>query len=646
MESWEEMSMKKLRLVVLSLVCTAIMVVGTLTFPSASASEGIGTSQTNESQIEPVISDDQGILADESAGEFVSDIGTLSDGASIENELNYSAPVNLSESDDSPSPLYEYLVGDEPIEIISMEDLLIANNTAAQGASTLEGYTTDLFQSDEAQSSTSALRDVQLLTEEPSGEIEWHGSTTHQDIACEILTTRSANDFVDSRWWEELIDHVDDPDGSAWVNEEHFLYNPLGGAGADDKTEDCANDALAHFRNGELESGYMDLAYSSHYLMDLGSPWHRYFPSPLDLLLHDEFEDWVRDNWISMQLYLSCRNQFPSSYMAFTGATLEQFAAELNDLVYPQLNIQYHYINLHHSHDYYEFVNSVKYCLSLTAQYTSALYAYVTPHAMLLDYVADQYPYAEVHGVGHTEKVATFVSNKIHIHLDLWNTATYGDRYTDYLYVYVYWHDGWSRTTFTDLPMTNGGYLQYDCVISNDQYSTRKVQSIEIVWHQWTQGNWLLWDGEGWTTATIVSDGFGVTQTSSTYAEAIGKTFGYDSDPEHSLGVYPVTKVKIHLEVTIPETYGDRATDWLHIDYYYTNGAYMRTTFRELPMANGGTVIFNCEILVYSSTNYAIDYFQIEWHQWTWGASHGNSWVMEGKTTIYWDTGPPTSYPI
>jgi hypothetical protein len=454
------------------------------------------------------------------------------------------------------------------------------------------------------------------------------------------------NDVVDPRYWGELIDHVDDPDDSAVFNEEHFLINPLGGAGADDRTEDCANDALAHFRLGELESGYMDLAYSSHYLMDLGSPWHNNYPSVTELDEHDEFEDWVRDNWYSEGLYLCCRNQKPSSEMALTGCTLEQYAAELADLVEDQYAIQWHYIDKHHSHDYYSFVQSVKFCLYRTAEFVSGLYSYVAPHTMLLDYVADQYPYSEVHGVGHTERVATFVSSKIHIHLDLWNTATYGDINTDYLYVYVYWHDGWSRTTFTNLPQTNGGHLEYECVVTNSQYSIKKVKAVEIVWHQWTTGTWLLWDGEGYSTASSVSDGLGVTQTSSTYAEGVGSTFGNDGDPEHLLGVYPVTKVKLHLEMTIPETYGDTNTDWLYIDYYYTNGAYSRVTFNNLPRANGGTVVYNCEFLVYTSTIYAIDYLRIEWHQWTWGQSSGNSWVMEGKTTIYWDSSTPASYPI
>jgi hypothetical protein len=625
--------MKKLRLVVISLVFSAMMIFGALTSLSASASQRTSASQTNDSQIEAVIADD--------AGGFVSDTGSLSDGASIENELNYSAPVSLSESDGFPSPSYEYLVGDETIETVSMENLLEANRTETQRGATSEGYTTDVLESDESQSAMSALRDAQLLTREPSVEPMWVGSN-HQDIAYEILTTHSAKDFVDSRWWGELIDHCDDPDGQDWIHEEHFLHNPLGGACADDKVQEHADKALAHFRNGELELGYEDLAFASHFMMDLGSPWHRDYVA---LLYHGQFEDWVSSNWDSLELYMSCRNQVPSDYMAANpGTTLEQLAEHLNDLAYTQYGLQYHYIRYRHANDYTNFVNSVEYCLSLTAQYTSALYAYVAPHAMLLDYVADQYPYAEVHGVGHTEKVATFVSNKIHIHLDLWNTATYGDTSTDYLYVYVYWHDGWTRTTFTNLPMTNGGYLQYDCVVSNGQYSTKKVQSVEIVWHQWTQGIWSLWDGEGWTTATIVSDGFGVTQTQATYYDAIGKSFGYDSDLEHELAVMPVTLVSIHLEMYIQETYGDGGTDYLYVYAYYEDGTNSMWTFTNLPTANGGTIIYNCQVLVDTSHS-VVDHFEFLWHQWTSGQSSGHTWSIQGKTTFYWDTGAPSTYP-
>lgn len=340
----------------------------------------------------------------------------------------------------------------------------------------------------------------------------------------------------------------------------------------------------------------------------------------------------------------SCQYQVPSNYLAaFPQATLEQMARHLNDIVYPQLDIQLHYMISGHRHDRSNFYSSVKYCLAYTAMYTSALYAYVAPHAMRLDEVVDQYPYAEVHGAGDYELVATFVGNRIHIHLELFNTATWGDYTTDYLYVHRYYLNMRSTTTFTDLPIANGGILEYDCDVSFYQY--KKLRSIEVVWHQWTTGNWFLHDGEGETTATVVSDGFGVSQTSSTYKEAVGKTFGYDSDPGHSLEVLPVTTVNLHLEVSIAETYGDLNTDWLHFDAYYTDGTYLRWTFTDLPKANGGTVIFNVEIVL-DAHAHSVDYFRIEWHQWTWGEGSGNSWIIEGETTIYWDTGPPSTYPI
>ena len=634
--------MKELRLAVASVVFSAIMVFGALSLPSSSASQRTGTSQTSDSQIESVVPADPGLLTDASARELVLDHGSLSDGSSTENELNYSAPVGLPESDGFPLSPFEIvnLVGNETEEAISMKDLLKANRTDTRLRLTSEGDVTDVFLSDESQRAMFEVRNDQLLTEESSVGPMWVGST-HQNIAYEILTTHSANDFVDSRWWGELIDHCDDPD--AWgVLNDHYLHNPLFGPCADDRVQEYANKALVHFRNGELGLGYEDLAFASHFMMDLGSPWHTYVQG---VPYHAKFENWVRDNWNSLQLYMSCRNQAPSNYMAANpGKTIEQLAEYLNGLVYTQYSLQHHYMFYGHANDYANFVNSVKYCLSLTAQYTSALYAYVAPHAMLLDYVADQYPYAEVHGVGHTEKVATFVSNKIHIHLDLWNTATYGDTSTDYLYVYVYWHDGWARTTFTNLPRTNGGYLQYDCVVSNDQYSIKKVQSIEIVWHQWTQGNWLLWDGEGWTTATIVSDGFGVTQTQATYYQAIGKSFGYDSDPEHELAVMPVTKVSVHLEMYIQETYGDGAVDYLYVYAYYEDGTYSRWTFTNLPTANGGTIIYNCQVLV-DTSHRVVDHFEFLWNQWTWGQSSGHTWSIQGKTTFYWDTGAPGTYP-
>lgn len=608
--------MKGSRLVVVSLVFAAVMVLGTP--PSASASTPLE--------------------------EFESDFSPFSDCASIENEVDYTnctAPTSLSESDGLPSPSYEYLVGDETTESLSTETLLMANSTDAEACSTSDGHTTDVSESDEAQSAVSALRDVQLLTTEPLVEPTFV-QTTHEDIALEILTTHSANDFVDSRWKYELIDHCDDPD--EWGSlEQHYLHNPLVGPCADDKAQEYADKALVHFRNGELGAGYEDLAFSSHFMMDLGSPWHR---DMVALYYHGQFENWVRDNWDGLQLYLSCRSQYPIDYMAANpGKTIEQLGEYLNDVVYIYYDIQYHYIVKRHAHDYTNFVNSVKACLSLTAQFTSALYAYVAPHAMLLDHVVDQYPYAEVHGVGHPEKVASFVSNKIHIHLDLYNTATYGDLGTDYLYVYVYWHDGWTRTTFSDLPETNGGYLQYDCIVANSQYLIKKVQSIEIVWHQWTRGTWYLWDGEGWTTATMASDGFGVTQTQATYYDAIGKSFGYDSDSEHELAVMPVTRVNVHLEMYIEETYGDGATDYLYVDIYYEDGTHTRWTFSSLPTANGGTIIYNCQVLVDTSRNRVVDHFEFLWHQWTGGQSSGHTWSIQGKTTFYWDTGAPSTYP-
>jgi len=633
--------MKQLRMGVLGLVITATMVVGAFASPSASASDGIRISQTIDYPMESVVLDDQGSLEPE----FVSNVESMSDGASVEDELNYSASLILSESDSlASSPyVYEYELGDEPEEVISMEEFLLTNCTEPSEVWTNERYAIDLLESEEARAASVTQRDLQLLESELPIEPRYVQST-HRSIAFEILATPSANEFVDSRWYSALINHCDDPDDWVGFKEEHYLIN-LVSNGADDKVGDYARGALAKLRNGEIESGYEDLAFASHFMMDLGNPWHREWTlNPLTLALHAEFEDWVTDNWYPENLWQSCQYQVPSNYMAaLQDATIEEMARHLNDIVYSQYSIQRHWLIYHHNHDKANFIASVKYCLAYTAMYTSGLYAYVAPHAMRLDEVVDPYPYAEVHGVGDYELVATFVANKIHIHLELFNTAIGGDYTTDYLYVHRYYYTMRSTTTFTDLPTANGGILEYDCVVSFYQY--KKLQSIEIVWHQWTTGHWFLHDAEGETTATVVSDGFGVTQTSSTYAEAIGKTFGYDSDSQHSLEVLPVTRVNVHLEVSIPETYGDIWTDWLHIDAYYTDATYSRWTFTSLPGADGGTVIFDCDIVL-DAHAHAIDYFRIEWHQWTYGQSPGNSWIMEGKTTIYWDTEPPSTYPI
>lgn len=199
-------------------------------------------------------------------------------------------------------------------------------------------------------------------------------------------------------------------------------------------------------------------------------------------------------------------------------------------------------------------------------------------------------------------------------------------------------------TTFTNLPQTNGGHLTYDCVVSNDQYSTKKLQSVEVVWHQWATGSWSRWEGGGWSTATIASDGFGVTQTQATYYDAVGKSFGCDADPEHKLAVMPETLVNVHLEMSISETYGDGTTDYLYVFAYYEDGYHSTYTFTNLPTANGGTITYDCQIHVDNGDG-VVDHFEFLWHQWTGGQTAGHTWSIQAKTIFYWDSGAPANYP-
>jgi len=459
--------------------------------------------------------------------------------------------------------------------------------------------------------------------------------STHMNIAEQVLSTSST---IDCAWWNTLITACDDPD-DWWFD---FLYGyHYADHGACGKVKQYADSASNYFKNGDLGTGYQRLGWSSHYLMDLGNPYHTFW-SLAELLVHGWFEEWISDHWTDPQYMLvnEVKNRGANNYLQL-GGDLEDLGWRLVDLVWYWEPVFTLYLTTGAGHD--EFVTGVKYCLRCTAEFLDTLYEYVGLKTLRVQEIHDQYWWAEVHGVGdNLLKGAAFKEGRINFHVEVYTAETTGDTSTDYLYLYAYRSSGWSRWIFTDLPQANGGTLTYENQVFCSKY--QKIERIELVWHQWTWGQssgnmWHMRVSDYDTTVTADIEGYGFHQTFSTYYEARGSTFGDDSK---RLSVRPCTSVKLHLEVWIEETYGDTSTGYLYIWVYYTDGTSGQFNFYNLPEANGGTVTYDATLN--PDTHKIVDHFEFLWHQWTWGQSSGHSWSIRAQTTIYWDT-EPTYWP-
>jgi len=191
--------------------------------------------------------------------------------------------------------------------------------------------------------------------------------STHREIAYEVLSTSSTTDWY---WWDILVAACDDPDD--WWLDTYYGWH-YASNGACGKVKQYADSAANYFASGDLSTGYQRLGWASHYLMDLGNPYHYIFPS--NIPAHGWFEDWIKDHWEDPQYMLVEEVQFkgPTDYMN-DGGSLEDLGWHLINLVYFWEPIFTLYLTTGVGHD--EFVAGVRYCLSLTAQFLCTLYEF------------------------------------------------------------------------------------------------------------------------------------------------------------------------------------------------------------------------------------------------------------------------------
>jgi len=486
--------------------------------------------------------------------------------------------------------------------------------------------------------SEEVAQESEAVSSDGNESIEW-AQSTHSSIAHSVASTSA---LIDPRWWDTLQNEADTPDDwyypwfPYWDSVYHYVDT-----GAPYYTRTKAEDAIGHFRDGDIQDGYEHMAWASHYLMDMGNPYHACGIDFAELIEHTSYESWISAHWSDgvYNLANDVLNKGACSYMQ-GGGDLEDLAIDLASRTAPYQPVCHQY--LVHGTSFDEFLAGVRQCLTWTAQYVAALYLYVAPNWLRTHEVHDVYPYAEVHGIGDTLLKGANLAGKFHIRVVVYTASTSGDTSTDYLDFIVHLRSGgYVRYRFYDLPEANGGYLLFERVVDYSGYYMYKIEQVEFVWHQWTSGNtWHLYDstGETWyaSRVTVEIEGYGVHQTSATYYEALGKTFGDDSS--HVLNEDPVTAVKLHLELSIAEPYGDIVTDYLYIWVRYTDGTNTRWTKTSLPMANGGTISYDTTI--YPSTVKQIDYVEFLWHQWTRGQSSGHTWYIRAATTFYWDVQP------
>lgn len=99
--------------------------------------------------------------------------------------------------------------------------------------------------------------------------------------------------------------YLSEPLGKLWQSYNHY-YNPyaLGGLTVGSAHANChihAGLAGYHYEDGEFPDTYEDLAYSSHFLTDLGNPMHTGYEIEQinNEWVHVDYENYVSSNWDS-----------------------------------------------------------------------------------------------------------------------------------------------------------------------------------------------------------------------------------------------------------------------------------------------------------------------------------------------------------
>jgi len=139
--------------------------------------------------------------------------------------------------------------------------------------------------------------------------IKW-GYDPHTDIA-----KRAGEEmFLSSTNCQILHEYADDPDywGQPFYDHCWFILTQSGGAPY--WTKYYADQARGLIKNwGDEQNGFRKLAYSMHYMTDLSNPTHTE-PSGRSLILHDHYETYLNNNWMSGWEYYNWVQQHPYYY--------------------------------------------------------------------------------------------------------------------------------------------------------------------------------------------------------------------------------------------------------------------------------------------------------------------------------------------
>jgi len=83
---------------------------------------------------------------------------------------------------------------------------------------------------------------------------------------------------------------ADDPDYNSITHWDHY------GDSAVNRVEEYSNDAKKYYSSGDISKGDYWTGYASHFLCDLGNPWHAVGLLQQDIFTHDYYEQWVHSN--------------------------------------------------------------------------------------------------------------------------------------------------------------------------------------------------------------------------------------------------------------------------------------------------------------------------------------------------------------
>ena len=106
-----------------------------------------------------------------------------------------------------------------------------------------------------------------------------------------------------------------------WGNADDCCHENIQGQGFNDKS------AFYYYENGNRWWGDWWLGYASHYLQDVGNPWHTSVDIVQQLVTHKGYEQWVDANWSSGHNFQDVVNSdIYYYYISNPGATVRSLA--------------------------------------------------------------------------------------------------------------------------------------------------------------------------------------------------------------------------------------------------------------------------------------------------------------------------------